>query len=263
MTIFTYPYGTYIFQGILFWPVQAPTFQRCMMAIFHNMVKDFEKVFIDNFSVFRESIEVCLQNLDKVLACYEETKLILNQEKCHFLVKEAIILVHKVSQRVLEVDKEKIKVIEKLPPPMSVKGVSSFLRHAGFYHKFIKEFSKISKPLCVLPEKAVQFNFDGTCLQAFETLKKRLIETPILTAPNQELPFELIYDASNIAMGAVLDQCKDKVFHFIYFASKTLDPAECNYTATEKEMLELVYVLTSFDPVQWVPRLQCSQIMQL
>ena len=222
------------------------TFQRCMMDIFYDMVEEFVEIFMDDFSVFGNSFEVCLQNLDRVLARCEETNLVLNWEKCHFLVTEGIVLGHKVSRQGLEVDRAKIEAIEKLPPPVSVKGVQSFLGHAGFYRRFIQDFSKIARPMCALLEKDVKFVFCESCVKAFEVLKKKLIEAPILIAPDWALPFELMCDASDAAVGAVLGQRKNKVFHSIYYASKTLDTTQMNYTVTEKEMLALVYAFDKF-----------------
>ncbi|GJZ29918.1 hypothetical protein Tco_0574965 [Tanacetum coccineum] len=109
-----------------------------MMAIFHDMVKDFMEVFIDDFSVFDNSFDCCLANLDRMLARCEETNLMLNWEKCHFMVKEGIILGHKISGVGIEVDRAKIDVIAKLPYPTNVKGVRSFLGHAGFYQRIKK-----------------------------------------------------------------------------------------------------------------------------
>ncbi|XP_049360412.1 uncharacterized protein LOC125825111 [Solanum verrucosum] len=150
-TTFTSPYGTYAFKGMSFGLCNAlATFQRCMIAIFHDMVADFVEIFMDDFSVFGESFDMCLENLDR------------------------------------------------------------------------------------------QY------IQAFESLKKMLIEAPILTSPNWELPFELMCDASDVAVGAVLGQMKEKVFHSIYYASKTLDAAQTNYTVIKKEILALVYAFDKF-----------------
>ena len=112
------------------------------------MVEDFVEVIVDNFSVFVKSFEVCLQNLDKVLARCEDINLVLNCEKCHFFVSEGIMLGHKVYKSGLEVDKAKVEVIEKFPPPICLKGVRSFLGHAAFYRRLIKGFPKIARPLC-------------------------------------------------------------------------------------------------------------------
>ncbi|XP_049387509.1 uncharacterized protein LOC125851820 [Solanum stenotomum] len=197
---FACPYGMYACKRMPFGLCNAPaTFQRCMMAIVHDIVEDFVEVFMDDFSVFGESFELSLTNLDRVLVRCEETNL------CG-----------------LDVDKAKVEVTEKLPPPITVKGVRSFLGHVGFYRRFIKDFSKTARPMCSLLEKEMKFVFDEKCLQ---------------------LPFELMCDTSDIAVGAVLEQRKEKMFHYIYYASKTLDAAQSNYTVTKKEMLALVFAL--------------------
>ncbi|GKA35475.1 reverse transcriptase domain-containing protein [Tanacetum coccineum] len=122
------------------------------------------------------------------------------EEKSHFMVKEGIVLGHKISKKGIEVDKAKIDVIAKLPHPTTVKGVWSFLGHAGFYRRFIKDFSKISRPMTHLLEKNTPFIFSDDCIQAFQTLKKKLTEAPILIAPDWDLPFELMCDASDFAI---------------------------------------------------------------
>nr|GEY87306.1 reverse transcriptase domain-containing protein [Tanacetum cinerariifolium] len=169
------------------------TFQRCMMAIFHDMIEKTMEVFMDDFSVFANSLSTCLTNLENILKMCEDTKLALNWEKSHFMVKEGIVFGHKISKKGIEVDKAKIEVISKLPHPTTVKGIRSFLGHAGFYRRFIKDFSKISRPMTHLFEKNSPFIFSIVCIQAFRTLKDKLIEAPILIAPNWDQPFELIY----------------------------------------------------------------------
>nr|GFB98652.1 reverse transcriptase domain-containing protein [Tanacetum cinerariifolium] len=153
---------------------------------------------------------------------------------------------HKISKNGIEVDKAKVDVITKLPHPTTVKGVWSFLGHAGFYRRFIKDISKISRPMTHLLEKDTPFIFFEDCIKAFQTLKKKLTEAPILIAPNWDLPFELMCDASDFAIGAVLEQHYEKHFRPIHYASKTLTEAESNYTTTEKEMLAVVYAFEKF-----------------
>ncbi|KAL5579164.1 hypothetical protein UlMin_011606 [Ulmus minor] len=246
-TTFTCPYGTFAFRMMPFGLCNAPaTFQRCMMAIFTEMVEHFVEVFMDDFSVFGDSFGLCLENLAKVLKRCEETNLVLNWEKCHLMVKEGIVLGHKVSRDGLEVDKAKVETIEKLPPPISVKGIRSFLGHAGFYRRFIRDFSKVAKPLCNLLEKDRKFDFDENCLKAFLELKKKLSSAPVIVAPDWAAPFELMCDASDVAVGAVLGQKRNKVFHSIYYASKTLQGAQFNYTVTEKELLAVVFAFNKF-----------------
>ncbi|KAL4323802.1 hypothetical protein GQ457_11G023210 [Hibiscus cannabinus] len=248
-TTFTCPFGTYAFRRMPFGLCNAPaTFQRCMMAIFSDMVEDFLEIFMDDFSVFGDNFDTCLSNLEKVLTRCEETDLVLNWEKCHFMVDQGIVLGHKISSKGIEVDKAKVDVIAKLPPPNSVKGVRSFLGHAGFYRRFIQNFSKISKPLCNLLEQDKVFNFDESCAKAFEDLKKQLASAPIVHSPDWSLPFELMCDASDFAVGAVLGQREGKVFHVVYYASKTLNDAQLNYTTTEKELLAVVFAFEKFRP---------------
>ncbi|XP_075492501.1 uncharacterized protein LOC142530555 [Primulina tabacum] len=220
--------------------------RRCMTTIFHDMIETFLEVFTDDFSIFGATFDEYLQNLRSVLRRCEETNLVLNWEKCHFMVQEGIVLGHKVSEQGIEVDKAKIEVIKNLQPPASVKGVRSFLGHAGFYRRFIKDFSKIAKPLSSLLMKDVPFDFNADCLQAYEDLKGRLVMAPVLVAPDWDLPFEIMYDASDTAVGAVLGQHQNKVFHTIYYASKILDEAQLNYATTEKELLAVVFALDKF-----------------
>ncbi|KAK1628223.1 hypothetical protein QYE76_002538 [Lolium multiflorum] len=182
------------------------TFQRCMSAIFHG---------------FCESI---------VERC-EETNLVLNWEKCHFMVNEGIVLGHKISERGIEVDRAKVEAIEKMPYPRDVKGIRSVLGHVGFYRRFIKDFSKISKPLTNLLQKDVPFVFDDDCKEAFETLKKALTTAPVVEPPDWNLPFEIMCDASDFAVGL-----------------KTLDAAQRNYATTEKELLVVVFACDKFRP---------------
>ncbi|GKC13219.1 reverse transcriptase domain-containing protein, partial [Tanacetum coccineum] len=216
-TTFTCPYGTFAYRRMPFGLCNAPgTFQRCMMAIFHDMIEKTMEVFMDDFSVFGNSFSTCLTNLDKMLKRCEDTNLALNWEKSHFMVKEGIVLGHKISKKGIEVDKAKIDVISKLPHPTTVKGIRSFLGHAGFYRRFIKDFSKISRPMTHLLEKNTPFIFSEDCILAFQTLKKKLTEAPILIAPNWDQPFELMCDASDYAIGAVLGQRIEKHFRPIH-----------------------------------------------
>ncbi|GJS59443.1 reverse transcriptase domain-containing protein [Tanacetum coccineum] len=211
--------------------------------------KDQEKIFhmpICKLSLFGDSFSSCLANLDKMLKRCEDTKLALNWEKSHFMVKEGIVLGHKISRKGIEVDKAKVDVISKLPHPTTVKGIRSFLGHAGFYRRFIKDFSKISRPMTHLLEKNTPFIFSEDCILAFQTLKKKLTEAPILIAPNWDQPFEIMCDASDYAIGAVLGQRIEKHFRPIHYASKTMTEAETNYTTTEKEMLAVVYAFEKF-----------------
>ncbi|KAK1684502.1 hypothetical protein QYE76_045350 [Lolium multiflorum] len=202
------------------------------VVVGYRMCIDFRKVnkvFMDDFSVYGNSFDSCLRNLDKVLQRCEETNLVLNWEKCHFMVNEGIVLGHKISERGIEVDRAKVEAIEKMPYPRDVKGIRSVLGHAGFYRRFIKDFSKISKPLTNLLQK-----------------DKALTTAPIVEPPDWNLPFEIMCDASDFAVGAVLGQRVDKKLNVIHYASKTLDAAQRNYATTEKELLAVVFACDKF-----------------
>nr|GEZ34020.1 reverse transcriptase domain-containing protein [Tanacetum cinerariifolium] len=184
-TTFTCPYGMFAYRRMPFGLCNAPgTFQRYMMAIFHDMIEKTMEVFMDDFLVFRNSFQTCLSHLEKMLKRCEDTNLCLNWDKSHFMVKEGIVLGHKILKDGSEVDKAKVDVIAKLPHPTTVK-----------------------------------------------------VEAPILIAPDWDMPFELICDASDFAIGAVLGKRQEKHFRPIHYASKTMTEAEYNYTTTKKEML--------------------------
>ncbi|XP_022866901.1 uncharacterized protein LOC111386671 [Olea europaea var. sylvestris] len=170
------------------------------MAIFSDMIEKFIEVFMDDFSVFGSSFDEYLEHLSL----------------------EGIVLGHRISAKGIEVDRAKIQVIEKLPPPTSVKGVRSFIGHADFYRRFIKDFSKITKLLCCLLMKESTFEFTDECLLAFNTLKEKLISAPVIITLDWNLPFELMCNA-DYTVGAVLGQRKNKIFDVIYYAKFDLE----------------------------------------
>nr|GEX99604.1 DNA-directed DNA polymerase [Tanacetum cinerariifolium] len=216
-TTFTCPYRTFAYRRMPFGLFNAPaTFQSC------------------------------LSHLEKMLKRCEDTNLYLNWEKSHFMVKEGIVIGHKISKERIEVDKAKVDVITKLPHPTTVKGIRSFLGHAGFYRRFIKDFLKIARPITRLLKKDTPFIFSKECVKAFQTHKRKLTEAPILIAPDWVMPFELMCDASDFAIGAVLGQRQEKHFRPIHYASKTMIEAESNYTITKKEMLAVLYAFEKF-----------------
>nr|GEV51784.1 reverse transcriptase domain-containing protein [Tanacetum cinerariifolium] len=188
---------------------------RCMMAIFHDMIRKTMEVFMDDFSVFENSFQSYLSHLEKML-------------------------------KRIKVDKAKVDVVTKLPHPTTIKGIRSFLGYAGFYRRFIKDFSKIARPMTRLLEKDTPFIFSKKCVKAFQTLKRKLTEAPILIAPDWDMPFELMCNASDFAIDAVLGQRQEKHFTLIHYASKTMTEKESSYTTTEKEMLAVVYAFKKF-----------------
>ena len=161
------------------------------------------------------------------------------------MVYEEIVLGYKVFTHGIEVDKAKIEVIEQLPPPTNVKGIRSFLGYAGFYRRFIKDFFQIARPLTSLLAKDAPFMFNDECLEAFQNLKV-LISASIIQSPDWKLPFEIMCDASDFALGAILGQTEDKKYYAISYASKTLSRAQLNYATTEKELLAIVFAIDKF-----------------
>ncbi|RDX78079.1 Retrovirus-related Pol polyprotein, partial [Mucuna pruriens] len=238
-TTFTCLFGTFVYTRMPFGLCNAPsTFQHCMTSIFSDLLQDCMEVFMDDFTIHVDSFDACLENLSKVLMRCIDTNLVLNFEKCHFMVTEGIVLGHLID------------IITSLPNPASVREVRSFLGHVKFYRRFIKNFSKIALPLSKLLQKDVEFKFDQPCIEAFQELKKRLTSAPILQAPNWELPFELMCDASNSTLGAMLGQRAGvgKPVHVIAYASRAMDLAQLNYTTIEKELLAIVFALDKFRP---------------
>ncbi|XP_074302782.1 uncharacterized protein LOC141634660 [Silene latifolia] len=216
------------------------------ITVVENHEEDFIEVFMDDFTVHGQSFEDCLSHLSWVLQRCIETNLVLNHEKCHFMVEEGIVLGHVVSSRGIEVDKAKVDTIHTLPYPTNVREVRSFLGHAGFYRRFIKDFSKIDAPLCKLFQKESEFIMSEECKKAFDTLKEKLIMAPIIQAPNWNEAFEIMADASNYALGAVLGQRVGRLPHVIQYASTMMNEAQRNYTTTEKEFLAVLFALEKF-----------------
>jgi hypothetical protein len=141
-TTFTCPYGTFAYRQMSFGLCNAlASFQRCMMVIFSALIEKVMEVFMDDFSIYGKTFEDCLANLDKVMEQCQMANLVLNWEKCHFMVQERIDLGHKISKKGIEVDKAKIEVIKQLQSPSNVKGIHSLLGHVGFYRRFIQNFS--------------------------------------------------------------------------------------------------------------------------
>ena len=159
-----------------------------------------------------------------------------------------VVLRHIVLGKGLEVDKAKIEVIQNLPPLGTVRDLRSFLRHVGFYRRFIQDFVKVSRPLTTLLCKDKDFIMDEEGKRTFVILKQALIEALILQSPNWDLPFEIMCDALDYAVGAVLGQRLEKKPTTIWYASKTLVETQINYTTTTKELLAVVYALKKFRP---------------
>ena len=163
-TTFACPFGIYAYRRMPFGLCNAlAMFQRCMLNIFSDLIERIMEVYMDDITVYGGIFEECLINLETVLHKCIEKNLVLNWEKCHFMVNQGIVLGHIILEKGIEVDKTKIDLISKLPSPINVKTVRQFLGHAGFYRRFIMDFSKIAKPIYKLLEKDAKFIWDTDC----------------------------------------------------------------------------------------------------
>lgn len=246
-TTFTSPWGTFAYRVLPFGLCNAPTtFKRAVIGIFFDMLNDSLEIFMDDFIPYGVTFEDALQNLEKVLKRCIQANLSLSTKKCHMMMNEGIVLGHYISFLGIQVDPSKVQVIQTLPIPKTQTDVRRFLGHAGYYRRFIKNFSKIASPLFVLLMKNDEFKWTNTYQKAFEELKQQLSIAPILRGPNWALPFHISSNASNTAIGAVLGQEENNLPYAIYFISKNMKPAELNYTVTEKEFLAVIYAINKF-----------------
>ncbi|GJY55660.1 reverse transcriptase domain-containing protein [Tanacetum coccineum] len=232
-TTFTCPYGTFAYRRMPFGLCNAPgTFQRCMMAIFHDMIEKTMEVFMDDFSVFGNSFSTCLTNLDKMLKRCEDTNLALNWEKSHFMVKEGIVLGHKISKKGIEVDKAKIDVISKLPHPTTVKGAENYA---------VDHLSRLENPY--------ENVFDPKEIN--ETFPLETLNTVISRDSQRTLWFADIgnYHAGNFLMKGMSTQQKKKC---VFGTQMLLNPQGCHEGPTGGSSLQQsrseVFDAVSFGP---------------
>ena len=201
---------------------------------------------MDDFTPYGSDFQEALSNLGKVLDKCIEMNLSLSPEKCEFLMTEGTVLGHAISQQGLQVDPNKIAIIQRVPPPQNVRDVRSFLSLARYYQRFIKYFSKLYSPLFGLLGKNFEFVWSENCQEALDTLKSKLVTREILRGPNWALPFHIHTDASNKAIGEALRQIDEKLPYAIYFIRKNLSKAELNYIVIDKELLAVVHSLNKF-----------------
>nr|GEZ47405.1 reverse transcriptase domain-containing protein [Tanacetum cinerariifolium] len=240
-TTFTCPYGTFVYKHMPFGLCNAPgTFQRCMMAIFHDMIEKTMEVFMDDLSVFKNSFSTCLINLERMLKRCEDTKLALN---CDYAV--GAVLGQRIEKhfRPIYYGSKTINQAEA-NYTTTEKEILAVVYAFKKFHSYII----MNKSIVYTDHSALKYFFAKKDAKApFRTLKEKLTEAPILIAPNWDQPFELMCDASDYAVGAVLGQRVEKHFRPIHYASKTMNQVEMNYTTTKKEMLAVVYAFENFD----------------
>jgi len=242
-TAFTTKFGLYEFNVMPFGLCNAPaTFQRLMDKVLAPYIEKFLVVYLDNITIYSKTFDDHVTHLNTVFKTLREAKLKLNKEKCHFFLPSIKFLGHEITRNGILPDEDKIIKVKNFPTPHNLRTLRGFLGLASYYRKFINQFSNITKPLNKLLQKDVPFNWDEDQQTAFEKLKKYLISAPILQYPNFKKPFILHTDASTSGLGAVLAQKNEenKREYAIAYASRSLNKAEQNYSATDLECLAVV-----------------------
>ena len=249
-TAFSTPFGLYQFKRMPFGLTNAPaTFQRLMAVVLRGLTPMMCLVYLDDIIVFSTTFQEHVERLRLVLGRLREAGLKLKPRKCKLLCEHVRFLGHVVSVQGVSTDPEKIRAIVDWPTPTCVKDVRSFLGMAGYYRRFIRDFSTVARPMNKLLEKDVPFAWKEDADRSFQVLKKALSSAPILSFPDFSLPFLVDTDASNSGLGAVLSQVgSDNVERPVYFASRTLNRAERKYSTTRKELLAVVWALKTFRP---------------
>lgn len=268
-TAFTTPFGLFEWDRMPFGLCNAPaTFQRLMQRCLGGQLVDSTLVYLDDVIVYSPDFESHLRHLEDVFRAMEQYGLKLQPEKCHLLRKEVKFLGHCVSASGVSVDPEKVAAVQGWEAPKTVRQVRSFLGFVGYYRRFIKDFSKIAKPLNQLlagtgrprGRGSPSIAWSPVCESAFQRLKQELLQAPILGYADYSQPFILYTDASNLGLGAVLAQQQQGVERVIAYASRSLHPAErndSNYSSFKLELLALKWALSEkFKDYLWGVKVQ-------
>jgi hypothetical protein len=248
-TAFATPWGNYEYVVMPFGLCNAPaTYQRLMDNLLRPMIGKFVANYVDDTLVYSNSWQEHLQHLEQVFRRFRESGLRLNLTKCHFGHEEISLLGHIITKDGIRVDPDKISKVQGIPAPTNVKEVRAFLGLAGYYRRFVPQFSRIAAPLNRLLAKRQEFQWTPSCERAFQTLKDYLTSAPLLARPDVRKGYVLQTDASTVGLGAVLSQLgEDGKERVLAYASRGLTPAERNYSVTELECLAIVWAVEKFD----------------
>ena len=197
--------------------------------------------------IYLETMDEHLTLLEEVFRRLKAANLKLKLSKCKFALQELFYLGYKISERGIEPDDSKIKILRDFPPPTSVAEVRSFLGMAGWYRKMIEKYATIAKPLINLTKKNAKFIWDENCKNSFETLKQKLTSKPIIAFANHNLPFNLYTDSSGYSISAILCQVQEGRERVIAYAGRNLSPAEQKYSICERECLAVFYAFKQYD----------------
>ena len=246
-TAFVTPHGLYEFNRMPFGLKNAPaTFQRLMNEILRDYINKTCVVYLDDILIFSTTLQehiIAITNIFKIL---KSKRLKIQVDICNFMKKETEFLGHILTKDGLKPNPNKIKVIENLEiPKKTQRQIKSFLGITGYYRKFVRDYAKIAQPITKYLKKDQKINLhDPNYIEAFEKLKTLIVSHPILRYPNFEKQFTLTTDASNYAIGAVLSQ----EGHPVFYASRTLNNHDRNYSATDKEFLAIMWSVNYLRP---------------
>lgn len=225
------------------------TFQRAMNHVLQGLIGKICHVYLDDIVIVGESLKNHLNNLETIFKRLSEFNLKIQLDKCEFLKRETEFLGHIITQDGVRANKDKIKKILEWPLPKSQKEIKQFLGLSGYYRRFIKDYSKISKHMTKYLKKDIALDVtDPQYKEAFETLKQTIATDQILAYPDFNKPFILTTDASDFALGAVLSQILNGTERPIAFASRTLNSTENKYATNEKEALAIIWAVKKYQP---------------
>ena len=246
-TAFASRKGLFQFNVMPFGLSTAPaSFERLMELVLRGHQWERCLIFLDDVIVNGETFDDTLQNLDLILTRFRSANLKLKPSKCHLFKKSVTFLGHVVSKDGIKTDPEKIKAVSDWPVPSTVKEVRSFLGFANYYRSFIQGFATLAAPLHHLTNKNVIFRLDDESQKAFESLKIKLIDSPMLSYPVDNEIFILDTDVSNVGVGAVLSQMVDGVERVLAYGSQALSNSQRNYCTTKRELLAVVIFIGKF-----------------
>ena len=246
-TAFRTRYGHFEFLVLPFGLTNAPaTFMHLMHQSFRQFLDEFVLVFLDDILIYSKTLDEHKSHVRKVLDVLRKEKLFAKESKCEFFKTEVEFLGHHVGRDGVRMMEDKIKAVADWPEPKNVRDIRAFLGTAGYYRKFIKDFSAIAAPLTSLTKEDVKFEWTPRCQQAFVRLKAAMQSGPVLALPDPSLPFVVQTDASGFAIGAVLMQAQGKGLQPIAFLSKKMLDAETRYPVHEQELLAIIHSLSSW-----------------
>jgi hypothetical protein len=237
---FSTRYGLYEYLVMSFGLTNAPSyFMYLMNSVFMPELDKFVVVFIDDILIYSKTKEDHVNHIRVVLQQLRDHRLYAKFSKCEFWLDSVKFLGHTISSEGISIDPTKVQEVMDWKPPTSVHQIRSFLGLAGYYHRFIPNFSKIAKPMTELLKKEVKFHLDDKCDEAFHTLRKLLTTAPVLAQPDNTQPFDVYCDASGTGLGCVLMQ-NNRV---IAYASRALRNHEQNYPTLDLELAAVIHAL--------------------